>query len=409
MITTLLLDLDDTLLDNDMDVFLPAYLGLMSTRMASVIPSQQLHRCIMAGSQAMVRNTDPSLRLEEVFDEVFYPGLGVTREALRPIVDVFYSQDFPQLRSLTRPRPAARELVEWAMASGLEVVVATNPLFPRVAIEQRLEWAGVPVREFPYAIVGSYEALRFSKPHPEFLAEILAQLGRQPDNAIIVGDLWGNDVQPAVTLGMHAFWIQPNHTPARRDVPAVAGVGTLEDFLAWAQSGGLASLPATATPPAALPHIVAGNLAGVLDTLSIPFGDRWKTRPSEKEWSLGEIICHLRDVEREVHFPRIQLVAREDNPFVSAVDSDVWAEEQDYCSQDPAAAVRDFIAARKTTLEFLRALPADAWSRPCRHAIFGPTTLAEITSLVSDHDRVHVEQLKTTLQRVNPPPPATRN
>ena len=57
-------------------------------------------------------------------------------------IDAFYAEDYPGLRSLTRPRPAAVETVRAAFERGCRVAIATNPLFPRTAIEQRLATLG---------------------------------------------------------------------------------------------------------------------------------------------------------------------------------------------------------------------------------------------------------------------------
>ena len=39
---------------------------------------------------------------------------------------------------------------------------------------------------------------------------------------------------------------------------------------------------------------------------------------------MTEIICHLRDVEREVNLPRIRRVLAEQNPFLVGEVTDVW-------------------------------------------------------------------------------------
>ena len=56
----------------------------------------------------------------------------------------------------------------------------------------------------------------------------------------------------------------------------------------------------------------------------------------------------------------------------------------------------EFTAARKQTLALLDGL-ANEWSRPARHAIFGPTTLQELVGFVATHDRTHVQQVWKTL------------
>ena len=39
--------------------------------------------------------------------------------------------------------------------------------------------------------------------------------------------------------------------------------------------------------------------------------EEWLRRPAPDEWSVTEIICHLRDVGREIHLSRLQsLIAR---------------------------------------------------------------------------------------------------
>ena len=40
----------------------------------------------------------------------------------------------------------------------------------------------------------------------------------------------------------------------------------------------------------------------------------WSRRPAEGEWSLTEIACHLRDVEREVHQARFSAYSKTTAP-----------------------------------------------------------------------------------------------
>jgi hypothetical protein len=67
---------------------------------------------------------------------------------------------------------------------------------------------------------------------------------------------------------------------------------------------------------------------------------------------------------------------------------------RDYQAQDGPAALASFLATRRESARRLRGLPAEAWQRPARHAIFGPTRLAEIVGWVVDHDLIHLNQLR---------------
>ncbi len=232
-IKALLLDLDNTLLRNDMATFVPAYLSALADFMADYFPPDMLITHLMRATRAMMNDTDPSRTNLEAFDRVFFPALGRTRRELEPVFERFYATRFPQLRSLTRSDPIARPLVAWAFEQGFRVAVATNPLFPRTAIEQRLEWAGVPSSEFPYHLITSYEDMHATKPHPAYYLEIAQRLDCRPEECLMVGDDWEMDILPALEIGMETYWIaQPEEEP-RSEGRGPLGVGSLADFYHW--------------------------------------------------------------------------------------------------------------------------------------------------------------------------------
>jgi len=233
MIRALLFDLDNTLLRNDMDRFIPAYLAALSRHMAPLFAPDPFIRHLMRATEAMVADTDPWRTNMEVFDAVFFPSLGRSRQELEPLFEDFYVHHFPRLRELTRPDPAARPLVEWAFAQGYQVAVATNPLFPRTAIEQRLAWADVPVSDFPYHWITSYENMHAAKPHPAYYLEIAQRLDRLSEQCLMIGDDWLMDIRPALEIGMSAFWIAAPDQPSPAEEPAPTGQGSLADFGRW--------------------------------------------------------------------------------------------------------------------------------------------------------------------------------
>lgn len=229
----LLLDLDNTLLENSMDSFVPAYLSAISQHVAQVFSPQSFIRYLMQATDAMSSDVDPQRTNMQVFDAAFFPALGRTREELDPLLDDFYARRFPELASLTRPVPGARPLVEWAFDRGYQVAIATNPLFPRTAVEQRLEWAGLPVEHFPFDLVTTYEVMHAAKPHTAYYREIAACLDRQPQECVMVGDEWEMDVQPAMEVGMWAFWIGEPQRELPEQGATFVGHGSLVDFWDW--------------------------------------------------------------------------------------------------------------------------------------------------------------------------------
>ena len=238
MIRAVLLDLDDTLLDNDMGRFLPPYFAALGERMARFVAPDDFVSMLLASSRVMVNSQDPTVTNQQAFDADFYPNLAYPESEVGPEINAFYEEDFPALKRYTRPRPEARPLVQTLFDRGYDVVIATNPLFPRRAIEHRLNWAGI--FEFPFTLVTTYENSHFCKPNPQYYQEILDKVDCEPHQAVMVGDDFENDIEPAKQVGLHTYWITDGTHDA---VSAYLGTqGTLADCLEWIQSGGLREL-----------------------------------------------------------------------------------------------------------------------------------------------------------------------
>jgi len=224
----ILFDLDGTLLDSHMDVFLPHYMQKLAERMAHLTPPQEFIAHLLAGTRAMVAN-DGRATNAEVFAEVFYPAIGRPRAELEPIFLDFYATDYAALRYLTAPRPAARPAVQAAFDLRCDVVIATNPLFPETAIRQRLDWAGVA--DFPYRRITTFENSHFAKPNPRYFAETLAEIGCPPAAALVVGDEAADMI--AAQLGCATFLTPSSNTKLTADTPPPTCQGALPDLIAF--------------------------------------------------------------------------------------------------------------------------------------------------------------------------------
>jgi FMN phosphatase YigB (HAD superfamily) len=378
VITALLLDLDDTLLKNDIDRFLPVYLDRLGAHLDDLVPAERLVPALLAATAVMMRNRDPRRTLEQTFAQAFYPDL-------RSRFEDFYATVFPELKALTSPIPASRALVESAHRAGIDVAIATNPLFPLTAIEQRLTWSGLAPAEAGFAFVPSYEVMHFCKPDPAYFAEILGWLGKAPHEAAMIGDNEADDLLPALGLGMATFHIlQPEQ-------------GNLQQARAWLSTAAEHTAPQAARDSSSLLALLRGYLAAANGMTAGLDPAAWARRPEPDSWAPVEILCHLCDVEAEVHLPRLAAVLGGDNPFLSAAVTDPWAEERDYRRQAPAPAVSAFLDARASLLATLQALPEARWESPARHALLGPTTLRELLANAVEHDRLHLAQLRLAI------------
>lgn len=205
MIQAILFDLDNTLLENPMDSFLPAYFQALTQKVAHLVSPDELLMYLMRATQRAIADTNPTRTNQEVFLADFLPAMGTLADELMPIFEDFYANDFPKLQQFTQRQPEARQVVQEAFDQSYDVAIATNPLFPRQAILHRLRWAGVA--DFPYALITSYENMHFTKPHPEYYREIAERIGQNPEDCLMVGDEVENDIRPAAEVGMHTFWV----------------------------------------------------------------------------------------------------------------------------------------------------------------------------------------------------------
>ncbi len=202
MTTTVLFDLDGTLLPMDQDVFVKAYFGgLARTAAPRGYDAQKLIDTIWAGTAAMVKN-DGRQTNETVFWQVFHASFGPESRRDVGMFDRFYEQQFQDIRHVCGYQPRSAELLRELKDAGVRVVLATNPIFPRVATDSRIRWAGLEPTDFAYYT--TYENSCHSKPNPAYYRDILQQLDIPAEACIMVG----NDVEEdmiAESLGMRVF------------------------------------------------------------------------------------------------------------------------------------------------------------------------------------------------------------
>jgi len=201
----ILFDLDDTLLENSNERFLPAYFQALTHKLGHLVSPDEFVGHLIYATQRVIANTDPTRTNKDVFWADFLPAVGLPADELMPILQDFYTHDFPRLKRFTRCLPEAHQVVQEAFDRGYDVVIATNPLYPRQAILHRLEWAGVA--DFRYALITSYENMHFAKPQLAYYREIAERIGRAPEECLMVGDDLENDIRPAAEAGMHTFWV----------------------------------------------------------------------------------------------------------------------------------------------------------------------------------------------------------
>jgi FMN phosphatase YigB (HAD superfamily) len=118
--------------------------------------------------------------------------------------DDFYVNEFDTLRSLMAPNSISNRIVSSMSAKGYSIVLATNPLFPVCAVETRLRWIGLGLRDFLH--VTHYGNSTFCKPNPGYFREVFAEINKSPTQCLMAGN---NPVEDmcASALGAETFLV----------------------------------------------------------------------------------------------------------------------------------------------------------------------------------------------------------
>jgi FMN phosphatase YigB (HAD superfamily) len=224
----LLVDLDGTLLNIDLEKFVIAYVNALSSRFTGLVEKEDFIRHLFTATAMMVQNNDPAINNETAFYEVFCPLIGLPLEKIEPIIDHFYENDFPALSCWGSEQPAAKAVVETARAKNIPLVLATNPIFPATATLQRLGWSGLKAEDFQ--LITTMEIMHFCKPKPQYYLEVAEKIGCDPERCLMAGNDTLEDLV-AAEAGMDTFLVDDFILHREGTKYSFDYRGSLEDYL----------------------------------------------------------------------------------------------------------------------------------------------------------------------------------
>ena len=116
-------------------------------------------------------------------------------------------------------------------------------------------------------------------------------------------------------------------------------------------------------------------------------------KPSEKAWSIRQIVCHLADSEA-VAIMRLRQVLAEDNPTLQSFNGELWADHLDYARRKISVVIETFRRLRTENHDLLKELPAEAFSRAGNHTESGRVTVLDLLKGNAGHVEEHVGQIQ---------------
>lgn len=201
-ITTVLFDLDGTLLPMDQEIFIKDYFSRLAAKLAPYgYEPEKLTQAVWMGTKAMIKNTG-NISNEAAFWKAFDAHLGCAASQNASVHMDFYHNEFNEVQKVCGFHPMAAKIVDFLKENQIRVVLATNPLFPSIATENRIRWAGLQKDDFAYFT--TYENSHYCKPNLDYYREIMEKLQLSPSECLMVGNDVGEDMI-AKDLGMQVF------------------------------------------------------------------------------------------------------------------------------------------------------------------------------------------------------------
>ena len=382
---TVLFDLDDTLLSTHMDQFLPGYFTLLGETLSHLGSHEQITGQIQFAVQQMVKNQDPGKTLKEIFAENFYSALSTTEQACRHTLGSFYKNIYPDLKPITQPRPAAIELVEWCQSEGMVMAIATNPLFPRSATFQRIQWAGLDPDDFSFFT--SYDDFHFTKPHLSYYAEVLGRLGWPEGPIVMIGDNLTYDLFPVDTIGYATYWV----TDDKQDI-AWEG-GALSSVMPWLKSILNIDGHHLANDPQVQIAVLRSTPA-VLDTFLREKSSNPKAKDEHASQApLMDTLIKMINQEETDYLPLWEQIVSDPQANFSMSGKVPQASESTGNDLQPQEVFTRFLQARKASLALIEHLYEQGWLDPSD--TIGQNHQVKIQSVLSslaDQDRLSLRR-----------------
>ncbi len=204
----ILFDLDGTLIEFPPDEFVGIYLGSAADFFKDIVTNPKVFvQEILKSTEVMEMANNPETTTLEDFISDFCPKFPhLTCHQIQERFEQFYQTKFENIRPIIKPNKEAQALLQRIRVElpELKVVLATNPVFPYIAVKRRMEWGGLNESYFDY--ITHAENSHFCKPNLRYWTEILDKFNIPPEKGLVVGNDAYRDLL-ASKVGLKTFLI----------------------------------------------------------------------------------------------------------------------------------------------------------------------------------------------------------
>ncbi|MCF8078505.1 MAG: HAD family hydrolase [Desulfobacterales bacterium] len=185
MIEAVLLDLDNTMVLFDETTYVEEYFERLFPWFSDLFSPEELTERVMTATGGLRENSGRVSNREFFLDRFDADGTAGRSRVWERFMG-FYEEDYPGIR-VKASAPAGLQNVLFSLArSRLKLVLASNPVFPLIAQETRMGWAGIAPSHFD--LFTHIENMSFVKPNLGYYRQICDMLRVPPASCLMVGN-----------------------------------------------------------------------------------------------------------------------------------------------------------------------------------------------------------------------------
>ena len=200
---TFLFDLDDTILNLNWEVSEKVYYGSLAEYHSATMPKEDVVKYVFLSYRYMVDVVDERTNKNRFYDKMAELS-GVDRDILVASEDGFYNNEFERIKDLTSPMEDMVQAVNLLYKRGFPLILATNPVFPDLAVKKRIAWCGL--KEEMFQKITYFESNKACKPRAEYYLHLIEEMQLDPRECVMVGNDRREDMM-ASEFGMEAILI----------------------------------------------------------------------------------------------------------------------------------------------------------------------------------------------------------
>ncbi|MFW9921965.1 MAG: HAD family hydrolase [Candidatus Thorarchaeota archaeon] len=204
VINALLFDMDSTIIQIEEYDFSKNYFQLLHNHYFPELDMRFFYQSMHEITKNVMINSFPKEFTMETFMREMSSKFNQTPEELYVKFMSFYNNEYDKLEKYISPMKGVKNLMNECIERGFEIIVATTPVFPEVAITKRLKWGGLG--DFDFKLVTHAENMHFSKPRVEYYIEILSYIKKKVTECMMIGNEFIGDIVGPTKLGMKTFY-----------------------------------------------------------------------------------------------------------------------------------------------------------------------------------------------------------